>query len=98
MHLDWQTLSQYFILFESRKYNLFLLIISLWTHIKQLSPYDSLPNLPSVGIKLSNRFYSLNSTTENLKIIQVRIEHSNLMLIYGMKKKLHIDLILQKIK
>ena len=42
--------------FWKDKTNLTLLLISPSNQIKQLSPYASLPNLPSVGIKLSNRF------------------------------------------
>ena len=38
VHLDWKTLFTTFYSFESRKSNLFLLLISPWTQIKQLSP------------------------------------------------------------
>ena len=67
IHLECTWIGKLFTIFYSfgnRKSNLFLLLISPWTQIKQLSSDDSLPNLPSVEIKLSNIFYSLNSTTE----------------------------------
>ena len=67
VHLDWQTLFTTFYSFENKKSILFLLFISPWTQIKQLSSDVSLPNLPSVGIKLSNRLSFSKFYNRNLK-------------------------------
>ena len=53
--------------FWKHKTNLILLLISPWTQIKQLSSDASLPILPSVGIKLSNRFLFSKFYNRNLK-------------------------------
>ena len=76
--------------FENRKSNLFLLLISPWTQIKQLNPYVSLPNLLFVGIKQSNKLSFSKLYNINLKTIKSRLSCLTCCDLWH-KNKLHID-------
>ena len=72
-------------IWTSRPFTLFILenikqtyskstLIPPWDQIRKLASYVSLPNLPSAGIKLSNRFLLLHSKTGNWKKSKPRLD------------------------
>ena len=83
--------------FWKQKSNLVLLLISSWIQIKQLDPYYSLPNILSIGIKLSNRLSFSKFYNINLKTVKPRLSCLTCCDLWH-KNKLHIDYYLQKNK